>query len=77
MWHNFSNCSNHPAAIGEIGSTPFHSVNDLQLVEVDCILVENLVLSILLQIGSKVLNDFDGLKKSLKGETGVMGRDLT
>ena len=50
----------------EIGSTSFHSVNDLQLVEVDRILVENLVLCVLLQISSEVLNDFDRLIKTLK-----------
>ena len=56
------NCSNQ-APIGEIGSTPQRLVNDLQLVKVDRILVENFVLGVLLQVGSEVLNDFDGLEK--------------
>ena len=56
------NCSNQ-APIGEIGSTPPRLVNDLQLVKVDRILVENFVLGVLLQVGSEVLNDFDGLEK--------------
>ena len=64
MWHIFSNGSNQ-AAIG-VKSAARHSVNDLQLVEVDRILVENLVLCVLLQISSEVLNDFDRLIKSLK-----------
>ena len=71
MWHIFSNGSNQ-AAIGEIGSTPFHSINDVQLVEIDRILVENFVLCVLLQISSEVLNDFDSLVKTLKEDNDSM-----
>ena len=66
------NCSNQ-APIGEIGSTPPRLVNDLQLVKVDRILVENFVLGVLLQVGSEVLNNFDGL---LRGERVVMRSKL-